>query len=426
MSAAASAPRSISMPRRRSSPGPRQAGPADQMDGRAQRDLPLRRPGPRPRHPCRAGARQGRQVPGDAGRDARQYRRLSLDLRAGGADLSLRDAARRQLHDAGDLCRGEGASSPTPRRSTPIAAPGGPRRPIVVERLVDTAAREMKIDPAELRRRNFIAKDAFPYQTPVALAYDSGDYFTTLDMALKAADYAGFEQRRAGSGQARQAARHRLRHLYRGLRHGALGGRRRARRARRPLRDRPRCACNPTGSVTVFTGSHSHGQGHETTFAQLVVRPARHADREDRGRPRRHRQDPVRHGHLRLALAAGRRHGDGQGDRQDRRQGQEDRRASARGGRGRHRVRGRQVHGRRHRPRKCRSAQVAFAAYVPHNYPHRRARARPRRDRLLRSDELHLSRRHAYLRGRDRPRHRRRSRSSTSPAPTISAASSIR
>jgi len=73
---------------------------------------------------------------------------------------------------------------------------GRPEASYVVERLVDTAAREMRIDPAELRRRNFIPRDAYPYQTPVTLTYDSGDYFTTLDMALKAADYAGFEQRR--------------------------------------------------------------------------------------------------------------------------------------------------------------------------------------------------------------------------------------
>jgi CO/xanthine dehydrogenase Mo-binding subunit len=66
----------------------------------------------------------------------------------------------------------------------------------VVERLVDRAAREMKLDPAALRRRNFVPNDAYPYTTPVALTYDSGDYFKTLDMAVKAADYAGFEQRR--------------------------------------------------------------------------------------------------------------------------------------------------------------------------------------------------------------------------------------
>jgi carbon-monoxide dehydrogenase large subunit len=79
--------------------------------------------------------------------------------------------------------------------TVPVDAYRGAGRPeacYVVERLVDTAAREMGIDPAELRRRNFIPKDAYPYQTPVALTYDSGDYFTTLEIALSAADYSGF------------------------------------------------------------------------------------------------------------------------------------------------------------------------------------------------------------------------------------------
>jgi carbon-monoxide dehydrogenase large subunit len=128
----------------------------------------------------------------------------------------------------------------------------------------------MKIDRAELRRRNFVPKDAYPYQTPVALAYDSGDYFTTLDMALKAADYTGFEKRRA------EAAKH---GMLRGIGlasyieacgiapsavAGALG-------ARAGLYEVAAVRVNPTGSVTVLTGSHSHGQGHETTFAQIVA-----------------------------------------------------------------------------------------------------------------------------------------------------------
>jgi aerobic carbon-monoxide dehydrogenase large subunit len=147
---------------------------------------------------------------------------------------------------------------------------GRPEASYVVERLVDAAAREMKIDPAELRRRNFIAKEAFPYQTPVALTYDSGDYFTTLDMALKAADYVGFEQRR------QEAAK---RGMLRGIGiatyieacamapsalAGALG-------ARVGFYESAEVRAHPDGSITVFTGSHSHGQGHETTFAQIVA-----------------------------------------------------------------------------------------------------------------------------------------------------------
>ena len=157
--------------------------------------------------------------------------------------------------------------------TVPVDAYRGAGRPeacYVVERLVDTAAREMGIDPAELRRRNFIPKDAYPYQTPVALTYDSGDYFTTLDMALKAADYSGFEQRRQDS--ARQG---KLRGIgiatyieacamAPSVIAGQLG-------ARAGFYETAEVRVHPTGSITVFTGAHSHGQGHETTFAQVVA-----------------------------------------------------------------------------------------------------------------------------------------------------------
>ncbi|HUK06855.1 MAG TPA: xanthine dehydrogenase family protein molybdopterin-binding subunit [Stellaceae bacterium] len=147
---------------------------------------------------------------------------------------------------------------------------GRPEATYVVERIVETAAHEMKIDPAELRRRNFIPKDGYPYQTPVALQYDSGDYFTTLDMALKASDYAGFERRRQDA-----AKRGKLRGIGLatyieacGIAPSAVAG---ALGARAGLYETAAVRVNPTGSVTMLTGSHSHGQGHETTFAQVVA-----------------------------------------------------------------------------------------------------------------------------------------------------------
>ena len=157
--------------------------------------------------------------------------------------------------------------------TVPVDAYRGAGRPeacYVVERLVDTAAREIRIDPAELRRHNFSPRDAYPYQTPVALTYDSGDYFTTLDIALKAADYAGFEQRR------QEAARHgKLRGIgiaayieACAMAPSALAGQLGARAG---FYETAEVRVHPTGSVTVFTGTHSHGQGHETTFAQLVA-----------------------------------------------------------------------------------------------------------------------------------------------------------
>ena len=86
--------------------------------------------------------------------------------------------------------------------TTPVDALRGAGRPeatYVVERIVDQAAHEMGIDPAELRRRNFIPSDAFPYPTKVALEYDSGNYGLSLDRALDLADYAGFGARRQAS-----------------------------------------------------------------------------------------------------------------------------------------------------------------------------------------------------------------------------------
>ena len=145
---------------------------------------------------------------------------------------------------------------------------GRPEATYVVERLVDAAAREMGIDRAEIRRRNFIRQ--FPYQTPVALCYDTGNYEATLAAALDAADVAGFEARRAES-----ARRGKLRGLgfsayieACGLAPSNIAG---SLGARAGLYEAAQIRVNPTGSVTVFTGSHAHGQGHETTFAQVVA-----------------------------------------------------------------------------------------------------------------------------------------------------------
>jgi aerobic carbon-monoxide dehydrogenase large subunit len=157
--------------------------------------------------------------------------------------------------------------------TVPVDAYRGAGRPeavFLLERLVDVAARETGVDRVELRRRNFIPADKFPYQTPVAVQYDSGDYQATLDAALQSSRWASFEQRRA---EAR--ARGRLRGIGLstyveacGLAPSALAG---ALGARAGLYESAGVRVHPTGGVTVFTGTHSHGQGHETTFAQLVA-----------------------------------------------------------------------------------------------------------------------------------------------------------
>ncbi|HVC56164.1 MAG TPA: xanthine dehydrogenase family protein molybdopterin-binding subunit [Stellaceae bacterium] len=147
---------------------------------------------------------------------------------------------------------------------------GRPEATFLLERIVDLAADEVGLDPAELRRRNFIAADAFPYQTPVALQYDSGDYQTTLRMAMQAAGYDGFEARRQEA-----ARRGKLRGIgiatyieACGIAPSAVAG---SLGARAGLFESAEVRVHPTGSVSVLTGSHSHGQGHETTFAQLVA-----------------------------------------------------------------------------------------------------------------------------------------------------------
>ena len=145
---------------------------------------------------------------------------------------------------------------------------GRPEATYLLERTIETAAREVGVAPAELRRKNFIR--SFPYQTPVIMAYDAGDYETSLNAAMKAADYEGFEKRRAAAkkkgklrgigmscyieacGIAPSAAV------------GSLG-------AGVGLWESAEVRVNAVGTIEVLTGSHSHGQGHETTFAQLVA-----------------------------------------------------------------------------------------------------------------------------------------------------------
>jgi len=155
--------------------------------------------------------------------------------------------------------------------TSPVDAYRGAGRPeatYTVERIVETAAHELGIDPAELRRRNFVT--TFPYATPVGLTYDTGDYDATMRRAIELADVAGFPARKAASE---------AKGMKRGLGYsayieacgiapsavaGALG-------ARAGLFEAGEVRVHPTGKVTVFTGSHSHGQGHETTFAQVVA-----------------------------------------------------------------------------------------------------------------------------------------------------------
>ena len=147
---------------------------------------------------------------------------------------------------------------------------GRPEASFLLETLFNQAANELGKDPAEFRRQNFIPKDAFPYATPVALTYDTGDYEATLDAALAAADYAGFPARKAEA-----AARGKLRGIgvscyieACGIAPSAVVG---SLGAGVGLWESAKVRFSHTGKVQILTGTHSHGQGHETTFSQLVA-----------------------------------------------------------------------------------------------------------------------------------------------------------
>src|SRR6187401_1085961 len=144
---------------------------------------------------------------------------------------------------------------------------GRPEATFVVERLVEVGARELGMDPADLRKKNFIK--SFPHQTPVIMTYDAGDYQASLKKAMEIADVKGFGKRKRDSARSGK---------LRGIGYstyieacgiapsqavGSLG-------AGVGLWESAEVRVNPTGSVEVLTGCHSHGQGHETTFAQLV------------------------------------------------------------------------------------------------------------------------------------------------------------
>ena len=147
---------------------------------------------------------------------------------------------------------------------------GRPEATYMLETIVETAARETGRDPGELRRKNFIPPDGFPYQTPVALMYDTGNYGAHLDRCIELADYKNFSQRRAQSEAAGK-----LRGVgfscyieACGLAPSAVAG---SLGCGVGLWESAKVRFSHTGMVQVLTGAHSHGQGHETTFAQLIA-----------------------------------------------------------------------------------------------------------------------------------------------------------
>ncbi|HET8628096.1 MAG TPA: molybdopterin cofactor-binding domain-containing protein [Thermomicrobiales bacterium] len=157
--------------------------------------------------------------------------------------------------------------------TTPVDAYRGAGRPeatYVVERVMDLVADETGVDPADVRRKNYIQPEAFPFTTATTVTYDSGNYAGTLDKALDLVGYADLRKRQ-------EELRQHGRHLGIGLCTyveicgmapsqvlGAVGG-------QAGGWESATVRVHPTGKVSVFTGSSSHGQGHETSFAQIVA-----------------------------------------------------------------------------------------------------------------------------------------------------------
>jgi carbon-monoxide dehydrogenase large subunit len=140
--------------------------------------------------------------------------------------------------------------------TAPYRGAGRPEATYVIERLIDDAARELGMDRLELRRKNLIPASAMPYRTALGATYDCGEFAKSMEKASVLADVAGFPARRDGS---------RRRGLLRGL--GVVNA---IERAAGPAPEFAEIRFAPSGSATVFMGTKNQGQGHETTFKQIL------------------------------------------------------------------------------------------------------------------------------------------------------------
>jgi len=140
--------------------------------------------------------------------------------------------------------------------TVPYRGAGRPEAVYIIERLVDQAAREVRIDPDELRKRNLIRPDAFPYQTRTGWTYDTGDYAAALAKCQALADWQGYAARRARS---EAAGRRRGRGIVYYVENTGI------------FNERMELRFDPSGELTIVAGTLSHGQGHETSYAQMVA-----------------------------------------------------------------------------------------------------------------------------------------------------------
>src|SRR5436309_83052 len=138
----------------------------------------------------------------------------------------------------------------------PYRGNGRPEAAYVIERLVDLAADELGIDPSEIRRKNYIPPEAMPFKTGLTFTYDSGEFEKGMDLALKLADFAGFERRRS---EARKRGKLRGIGLSNTIERAAAQG-----------FEGAEIRFDKSGTVTLLAGSVTQGQGHETIFKQIV------------------------------------------------------------------------------------------------------------------------------------------------------------
>ena len=271
----------------------------------------------------------------------------------------------------------------------------------LVERMVDALALELKADPIELRMRSFIAPEQFPYETTTGWTYDSGNYAETMRVAM---DIAGYDDLRRE--QAEKRARGELMGIGVAFFTEGVGAgpRKHMDILGLAMNDGADLRVHPSGKAVVSISAQTQGQGHETTFAQIVAEELGIPPEDVEVRPRRHGPDAVRARHLRQPLDAGLRRGRRRRLAQGARQGAPDRGDDARGESRRPRL-GEGPLVRQGRSREGRADRGDRGARVQRRGDARRHGGRARRAGDLRPAQPHLSLRRLHRRRRHRPRH---------------------
>ena len=197
----------------------------------------------------------------------------------------------------------------------------------LVERMVDALALEMGVDPIELRMKSFIEPEQFPYETTTGWTYDSGDYAKTMRVAMEIAGYEDLRREQAEKRARGELMGIGVSFFTEGV---GAGPRKHMDILGLAMNDGADLRVHPSGKAVVSISAQTQGQGHETTFAQIVAEELGIPPEDVAGPPRRHRPDAVRARDLRLALDAGLRRGGRGRVAQGPRQGAPDRRDDAR------------------------------------------------------------------------------------------------